>query len=432
MDVSLPRLSSRVLLITGAVVCAGVIGLTSIRIAVAAHWAGSQDAVQWQRAAQLEPGNADLWGQLGLFEEWDFERGDLRQSIVDFRRATRLNPHSDRLWMDLAGAYEVSGQPDRARQAYQAALEAHPDSADVAWRYGSFLLRQGDTAAAAGQIRRALIDEPELVPSAVSQFVKAGAGLDVIFGQVVPARPAGYLELIRYFVSRQDLDAALATWARLDSLHAEIPLTRALDLIDRLIDGYRIDDAARIWRQALVAAGISSPPDTHGSLVFNGDFETNFLGGGFDWRQSPADGAAFDLVADVAHSGQRSARVSFDGTRNVDFQNLEQFVPVQPGGNYEFSAYMRTDGISTDSGLEFWIADSADPGKPIAQTPVMTGTHDWTRLQRHFTASRTMRCALIVLRRLPSSMMFDNKIRGTVWVDDVRLVEEPGAPASSQ
>lgn len=432
MDVSLSRFPSRVLLVVGAVVCAGAIGQASIRIALAAHWAGSKDSSEWLRAARMEPGNADSWGQLGLFEEWDFERGNLQQAIFYFRRATRLNPHSDLFWMDLAGAYEVTGQSDQARRAYLEAIAAHPDSADVAWRYGSFLLRQGDTNGAAIQIRRALVAEPQLVASAVSQFSKAGAGLDTILGQVVPARVADYLALVHYFVAQQDDDSAVATWAKLASLHPRFPMAEALDLIDGLIVRYRIDDADRVWRQALVAAGIPSQPDNPGSLVFNGGFERDFLGGGFDWRQSPVDGAVFDIVSDIVHAGQRSARVTFDGTGNVDFHHLFQFVPVSPGRRYHFSAYMRTDAISGDSGLEFLIADSAEPDKPVAHTVALTGTHPWTELQADFTASPSMRCALIVLRRMPSSMMFANKIRGTVWVDDAELVPSPDERPSSR
>jgi hypothetical protein len=407
-------------------------GWVSIRIAVAAHWAGSKDSRQWLRAAQIEPANASYWDQLGLFEEWDFEHGDLQQSIRYFRRAVQLNPHSDLYWMDLAGAYEVSGQPDEARRAYLQALAAHPDSADVAWRYGSFLLRQGDAGAAASQVRRALVAEPELVPSAVSQFSKSGAGIDFILGQVVPARVPDYLALVHYFAGQQDEDSAVATWAKLASLHPHFPITDALDFIDGLIERRRIEDAERVWREALEAAGISSQPDNPGSLMFNGGFERDFLGGGFDWRVFPADGAVLDIVSDVVHAGRRSARVTFDGTANVDYRNLLQYVPVSPGRSYHFIAYMRTDAISGDSGLGFVIADCAEPDKPVAQTESLTDTHPWTQLEADFTASPVMRCVIVVLRRPPSLMMFANKFRGTVWVDDAQLVPAPGGEPSKR
>lgn len=432
MEVSLARLSSRILLVAGAVVCAGAVAFTTGRVWLAAHWAGTHNPADWARAARLEPGNSSYWNQLGLYEQWNFSNGNLSEALDDFRRATRLDPHSDRLWMALANAYEEAGKYDDARRAYQKALAQHPVSATVAWRYGNFLLRRGETQQAADQVRRALIDKPDLVPSAVSQFSKAGAGLDLILDSVLPSRPGDYLAAIDYFVSERNDDAALAAWRKLVRLGRKVSFQRSLDLVNHLIAHDHVDEAYEVWRQALANSGQASARQARrqGSLIFNGRFARSLVNGGFGWRQTPAPGAVFNLVGDVTHGSPRAARVSFDGSENVDYSNLFQYVAITPGDRYRFSAFMRTAGISTDSGPRFVLL-SGDPGQAVAETPMMTGTHPWTEVRADFTAGPNMKGLMVVLRRAPSDL-FANRIRGTVWVDDVQLVRMPASEAQKR
>lgn len=422
MDLSLSRMGARVLLVAVAVACAGLIGLAAGRRWLASYWGNSHNPTDWERAARLEPQDALYWRQLGLYQEWDFEHGDIQRAIGYFRRATEIDPQSDLYWMDLAGAYETAGEIEKAREAYGKALAAHPASAAVAWRYGSFLLRQGNNEEAAKQVRGALEDQPELASNAVSQFWRAGVNLDQILGEVLPARARDYLAAVNYFVSIHQEDAALAAWKRLAGLGVSFPLNRSFDLINDLVEHNRIDDAAGVWRQALEAAGRIGEAGKDGSLIFNGGFEQDPVNGGFDWRELPADGSALFLVNDVTHGGSRSARVTFDGSANPDYNGLQQYVAVTPGKRYRFSAYMKTDSITTDSGPQFRIVEMGPEGKTLALTPGMTGTHPWTEVQAEFATGADTHGVRVILDRSPS-YMFDNKIRGTVWVDDVRMVE---------
>lgn len=427
MDVSLSRLSSRILLVASAVVCAGAVSFATGRVWLAAHWAGTRNPADWGRAARLEPGNARYWSQLGLYEQWNFANGNLTQALADFERATRLDPRSDRLWMALADADEEAGRYPDARRAYEKALVAHPVSAEVAWRYGNFLLRRGEAKQAAAQVHRALIDKPNLATSAVSQFWKAGAPLDLILDAVLPPRPGDYLAAVDYFISRQNDDAALAAWNRISQRGLRVPLKQALDLVNDLIARDRVTQAYRVWRQALTASGQDreEPSGAGHSLIFNGDFERDLVNGGFGWRQTPAPGTAFDLVSDVTRDSTRAARVIFDGSENVDYSSLFQYVAITPGDRYRFSAFMRTVGISTDSGPRFLLV-SNNPAKVVARTPMMTGTQPWSQVQTEFTAGPKTHALMVVLRRAPSNL-FANKIRGTVWLDDVRLEKMPGS-----
>src|ERR1700733_2623725 len=120
------------------------------------------------KAANLEPGNPENWYRLGRYRQLDFENADIPMAISFYRRATDLNHVSALYWMDLAGAYETAQQNDQAEHAYQTAQQNYPISAEVAWRFGNFLLRQGRVDEAFRQIHHAVAVQPSRSMSPVS------------------------------------------------------------------------------------------------------------------------------------------------------------------------------------------------------------------------------------------------------------------------
>lgn len=371
------------------------------------------------RAASLEPGNADYWDRLGFYEKWNFGQPDLRRAIVHEQRATDVNPRSDTYWMDLADAYEAVGQPARAQQAFAKAQSVHPISSDVAWRYGNYLLRQRDYPQAFAELRRALVTDPSLTAQAISECSKTSDDLPKILNEILPDQNSYYLTALDYFLAQHQTDAALTVWDHMLALKPSAKMEQSVPLINELISQQRVEDALRVWRKALENTGW--PQDGGPSLVFNGGFEHDLLNGAFDWREDPVSGAAFSADSDAAHVGSRALRITFDGSTNLDFRNLWEFLPVEPGTRYHFSAYLRLEGISTDSGIRFAINDAFDNAALQVLTPDLVASHPWSLVEADFVTGPKTHLLLIALRRLPS-WKFDNKLRGTVWVDDVSLV----------
>jgi len=95
-------------------------------------------------------------------------------------------------------------------------------------------------------------------------------------------------------------------------------------------------------------------------------------------------------------------------------------VLVAPGTRYRFRGFLRTDHISTDSGMRFEIRDPRRPQDLDVLTPNETGTEPWTLEEVEFTTGPQTHLIQILLRRLPSARL-DNKLKGTVWVDDVAV-----------
>jgi tetratricopeptide (TPR) repeat protein len=387
---------------------------------LATHWAASPRPEDWFRAANLEPGNAEYWHRLGLFEQWDMERDGVQQAVRYYQKAAEVNPRSAIYWMDLAGAYEMLGEASRAGEAYEQAKLDHPVSPEVAWRYGSFLLRQADTSKAFAEFRVALMRDPKLETSAVAQSWKAGASASQILNEILPAQSQDYLVALDFFLSQRQDAAALLIWSRLLDLKQPFEIQQAVPLVNQLIAQDRTDEARRVWQQALTATHWAVDASGAPSVLFNGGFEHDLVNGGFDWQEMPVEGVSFDIDAGVAHSGARSLRINFDGSVNLDFSHLLQWVAVQPHSRYRFAAYFRTEGISTDSGVRFLVYDPHHSTMPQTLTADLTGTHPWSVVDAELTTGPETRVLAIVLRRVPSRK-FDNKLQGTAWVDDVSL-----------
>src|SRR5689334_14940120 len=66
------------------------------------------------------------------------QRGLWREAIYRWEKATQLDPSYAAAFNDLAIAYEHEGQLDKARKAYERALEIEPNNAQIRQNYELF------------------------------------------------------------------------------------------------------------------------------------------------------------------------------------------------------------------------------------------------------------------------------------------------------
>ena len=66
------------------------------------------------------------------------QRGLWREAIYRWQKATELDPTYAAAYNDLAIAYEHEGQLDKARKAYEKAIELDPNNAQVRQNYELF------------------------------------------------------------------------------------------------------------------------------------------------------------------------------------------------------------------------------------------------------------------------------------------------------
>ncbi len=395
------------------------------------HWERSSEQSEQIRGARLIRGDAEAWDRIGEAEEANFD-ASTAGAIGLLEYAVKANPLSPRNWMDLAQAYEANGDVIDANAAYQKAQQDDPISADVAWKYGNFLLRRGETTAGLEQVHRSLLGDPRLVPLAISRVWRSDPDINAMLHQVLPENAPSWFYALDFFSAQHENDAAMEIWEDITSLAktAPIDLHAVFPFLQELISQDKVPETQRVWEEAIAAARWPSTTEATHSQVWNGGFEDPIANGGLDWRLEGGPGTYISIDSNIYHSGKKSLRVDFTGGFNVDFQGVHEIVPVEPSTTYKFEYFMRTQDISTDSGVRFEILDLND-NEVSLMTPDLTGTSEWTLKQAEVVTGRNTHFLDMRLRRLPSQL-FDNKLSGTVWIDDVSLTPETAAGAKAR
>src|SRR5215831_17130457 len=172
MNLPLPRRRSRALLLALSCAFALLVGLLGIRNALAAHFLGLDTRDGYERAVRIEPRNPRNWYLLGRSYLYDLEQPEPAKAVSALRKSVQLDPYSAEAMLDLAIAYDSEGDAAQARAALVSAQRVYPQSADVAWSFGHFLLRQGGQDAAFRELHKALELDPKRAAEAFSRALQ--------------------------------------------------------------------------------------------------------------------------------------------------------------------------------------------------------------------------------------------------------------------
>jgi tetratricopeptide (TPR) repeat protein len=426
VEPTLQRAPARPVILAIALAAGALLSYQAVRLWLADHRIHSTRLDVIERGVALEPGNAEGWDVLGRHRQLDFANLDPVEALADYQRAVQDDPLSATFWMNLAGAYEANGDVAGAQHAFEQARSVYPLSAEVAWNYGNFLVREDQDAAGYAEIRQAVQSDPSLLRLAISRVWRASRDVNVLLDQALPADVDTYVQALNFFASIRQTDAALAVWHRLVSLGQVVALSQTFPFFDELILDDRSAEAKQVWVEALAAAGLPHDQTLHHSLIWNGDFSRDFDNGGLGWRWNPNWSVAIDFDKAPPSYGVRTVRLDFGGGTNLEVTGPMQYVPVEPSRAYHFHAYMRTEEITTESGMRFSIFDPNHNGVVNVLSDNFTGSHPWTAAEMDVTTGAHTHFLVVRLLR-EGSRLFENKLSGTVWIADVSLV-----PAEAQ
>ncbi|HUI74381.1 MAG TPA: tetratricopeptide repeat protein [Candidatus Acidoferrum sp.] len=426
MLLRLPNPASRAAVLFAAFVLALALAFFSVRNALAHHASQLGTQAGYERAVRLEPSNALNWYLLGRYWQYSMDQTDPQQAIRDYRISLSLDPLSADTWLDLATAYDGEEDTAHAREAFLAAKRVYPSSAEVSWRYGNFLLREGELDSAYSEIHQAVELDPKRGTEAFSRCWRASPDLNAILDKVLPPSKDIYLGAIRELVVEGQLDPALQVWSRLVALHPAMSPKEIAPLANALLQRGRAEDVELLWQQA-VSLMDNPPSDPSGSVIWDGSFESGITGDGLAWQISPArNGVLATLDTAQAHSGKQSLRLMFTGDDNIEYTGPCHFAVVTPGSAYLFSAWIRTEALTTNEGVRFRILSFTPSGNQTAETPDVHGSEPWTDITLPWAAPQGASIVQVcIVRKISGSP--DGDIQGTAWVDDVSLV-----PLSSQ
>lgn len=397
--------------------------VTAVRIAVAERLGESVNLSEAQRAVSLDPSNSALHYNLGRLLLLDVGSGDLERGKRELQEALRLSPHSVVYWSGLGKACYAAGDQRCADSYLTRAAEMAPNRPQLRWDTAVNAVVAGNPTDAVQQLREFLRLQPNGFPEAFQLLMRGFNDPDMIWNNLLtgPQNASAQLQYLEFLSLHDRFDDAQKYWSKLKATGERIPLPDAVPYIDRLLSSRRYTDAAEVWRYAVSGSAVGkSIRGDDGNLAFNGGFERESMNAGFDWRDKPQPYVIVDSSDSPAHSGLRALRVDFTVPANDNYEPLYELVPVIPGQSYQLRGYVRSEGITSDSGPRLRITDPQCPACLDVATEGAVGTSNWHELGLRFTPGEQTRVVQLSIWR-PRSRVFPMEISGRAWFDDISI-----------
>jgi hypothetical protein len=123
----------------------------------------------------------------------------------------------------------------------------------------------------------------------------------------------------------------------------------------------------------------------------------------------------------AAHAGQRSLRVSFSSSAQIDFKSVSQLVVAEPATRYRLTFFVRAEELKSAATIYTEVLDGTGNGAALGSSPpVAVGTQDWQPVTIEFTTGPRTESVLVRLSRAGCA---DGvcPIFGKIWYDDFDL-----------
>jgi len=419
--------SSRLLVVgrIGAVAVLAIGAYFAVREGVAGFYFEKNQPQKIEMAAKWDPGNPQFPSALANLMRFYAENPNPAPIVALCERAVRLSPNNAHYWADLGSAYDSAGRTIDALHALERARQLFPNSPEINWMLANFYVRTGRPNASLPLLRNILLEDGIDETQVFSLATRATNDAELVISGVLPAQAPFLEDYFDFLVTSNNLDGAQKVWERLVESNQPFELYRSLSYVNALIQKPDVEGASRVWSQLIARFPVAMKPrvSPH-NLVINGDFALPILNSGFDWRVYPVEGATVSV--DPANSDMSgSLQIVFDGSRNLDYAHVLQFVRVEPRTRYRFEGQIRAEGITTDSGARFQVLDANDMAHLFVSSENRIGTSDWWMEKGDFETGPKTRLLIVRVAR-PASGKIDNHIAGSVWIRHISISAEPG------
>ncbi len=344
---------------------------------------------------------------------------DLEESARYLRKAIERNPLEQEYWLQLAKILQRMGDSVLSQRASENAMRVFPTAYRGRWMTANLFLQQGNIEKALPHFSYLLSHYPNQSSPVYDVLEKALDDSDIVLERIVPRDPDSFRQYLSYLYEKGDREAARKAWVKRFSFGFQADRGETVRYIEFLISRGEFNEAFQAWGARCQEEGLS--PFAEGDLITNGDFgKDKILGGGFDWKIENVSGTNVSFDPSITFEGKRSLKIVFTGKENVDFRHVYQFVPLKPDTEYVLSANMKTQAVTTKSGLKIEVLGAGQAFQKSSET--LTGDNEWRKLIIGFRSPASLQGGVVRVRREKTDK-FDRYISGTVWIDHVSLTE---------
>ena len=386
------------LLLFSSLVC---IALLELRIAVVAQTAYSGES----RSKSIQKYQQQPRFLVGYGRQAILAGGNLQTAKKWYQKALRVNPLYIPAWIALSEVYNDEGESTRAlaildyidkkmeniaRWRWDKAMLAYQlDRFDILSTDLSWLLQQKKisrkTKLKAVKLAFSLWPEPEELLREMGR-----ENIDRLFNHAVRTKK---------------LTTANYLWPTVDQSDPEA--NQVLPYINQLIyHSKEIATAARIWKKYYPS----------NNLIYNNNFSEPPVNSGFGWRFGKIKGVE---IIPTNSTDNSVVHLKFNGTLNINYYHIRQFIPLTSEHSYELSGRMRSRGITTEQ-KPFVEVIGLLCSMPGAKTEMMQADQEWTPFSLVFSVPEQCEAVQVRVRRSPSKNI-DNLIKGDFWLSNFSL-----------
>lgn len=345
-------------------------------------------------------GLADLYSILNIKDEKEIE------SL--YFKSVSFNPFEIEGWLGLSEHYLQNNNKKNAKISLYRALDLSNNYPSRLWESSILAMRLGEVEIASDNLRKVIISDPQRRPRAFETSWILFNDSELITDKIITDE--SIVDYLQFILRKGDVSESKRVFENIREINLEqnVDDRTFQNFINLLIAHKEIDYAYAEWRNKYPL----ETPD----LVWNSKFENDILNYGFDWIVN--EGNNFEIsIDDISNS--KKLRIDFNGEDNLDFRNLYQIVPVEPGSEYDFIYNMETLDITTRNGLG-WEIICFNTNELIDKTQFLTGTNSGRDYKKKIFIPENCNSIKILLRRYRSNKL-DKYINGTIWINKVML-----------
>ena len=266
-------------------------------------------------------------------------------------------------------------------------------------------------------MKEALEQNPAAASAILPECWDKTRDVNLILTQAIPANAEMQLAFLRMLTEREETTAANEAWKFIVAANKPINPQLSIIYFHYLLNEQDVATFSRAWREL---AGLAPemraylPTD---NLIVNSGFELAPLNWGFGWRYQPSEHMTVGIDDKVAHSGTHSLSLAYDGDQAY-MAGWTEYVPVEPNADYEFSAWIKSENVTSSSGPRIALVDGYS-GANLLLTDDVLDTHPWQELKGTVRVPADTQLLAVKIVRAPAN----TRIRGQIWIDDLRLVK---------
>jgi hypothetical protein len=265
---------------------------------------------------------------------------------------------------------------------------------------------------------------PDYRAATFALCLRATQDPQVIYAQVLPQGKdaSARFAFLEFLAANADYENSLRIWEQMIAGPDPSPnLASVKPFLDFLIAKNQMRAASTVWgdlqRTRLIPP---APVAVAGNLLRDGSFEAQPLNFGFAWHTSDSPDLILDFSEPSVHAGGKCLRIEFALGRDGNYDLLSQVVLIQPNTQYELTAYVRSENLTSDSGPRLRVEEMGCGDCEVRTSAPTLGTTSWHPIHVRFLTHPQTQAVRVSFWRSPGKVP-PREILGTVWLDNVSL-----------